>query len=1706
MLKILSCLLSFTIIFTSVTPSLAQIRGTRQIGKVSEGVKNAGRKVRETTPKSTVKITKPHVSSPTKAVSKVSEHTPRETGSNLQRKVEGGRAVTPRTSVITDRALLNHAQSDLKLTHVELLPRTSYVPTPVQILNHVNRAERALLLRSDFPILALNKHVQTPEMSKALEFYRTQLGEVKFTQFVKESRISTTDVNTLAGTVADISSLGLLGEAEHDAALILEVYQKSIGTAAEPVITASASHALLRLGAYKELEKMSEISSMHPELWEEIASYGKINNLPFAIFQKERTVVDMTELQPSLEKFGQLTAWSARVDAIATMLYMNAGKGIERTETELSTSRVAKIDSSALPEGFELIEEPKNSETPLYASAGSPVANTEKVQPVMPTTPAQAVEPVFTTASPATTVSQASAATPKYVQVETTNTLGEKVLTWKLNPKYSEEQATATSGAKIGTLDRIRVEASTALLGLRMLLTSRYGWMGAIPGISPLTAETAVHEAPGRAVIENVRAAQREFISVEELTSGSGARAYTGRTNVGGMVAQQASERTVATAKKAQKTASKSSTATTSATTGTKTTRPVTIGGKSSSGIAASSLIPLPKSWLGMLTGTADGTSKDLQRQANKQAQNILNQMAPLATRLVSILQTSASDELKQQALVRLYKMGKLNDILQQSLPPAAVEAVVALGREGSSIRLGQRLYSLYTEQLISEGVNAITDTVEQGALRQELTDIVSAPGFASQSRALWEAATKIPVMSVEDIGTTSFVPEADLERVYSAFRTDANFVEEHIEAQDKGSVVHYDKHIPFYYRDSHGKLSERPVGILTQAQPGWYGNMLSHIPLFLKMPKWNAPSTWFKRSSWKMHYMADKSGLDIPKGFVLALDENGQWKFVKQDRELAESYPESAKLLREIENKGAVQVGLDTPYSTADMLAIAKMLEKKTHAQMVDKLTTPLSFELELNPADSFKQMLKVWGFYIGLDTGAVLTGPFKSALKGIEGAPINAVANIVGGLGYLSPLVAAVLSKWMREMGLKVSMYGLFAAAGVGLGYSLFGLGMTGFDDPKLLGLGEQTIPLVAAIFTGSLFGLLQPLVLNHYKNPVARTAANLEFSSTKQKARMMLTTATFALGLHALGGLSWTLAIPAAFGLLGASFLLFLNTPLVRSASRISVEDKTAQNLLATIQKTEEKEISDDQKKAEAKEFGKSYKEVISKSAAVKGIRDRVMNVYAGYAPLLAVVSQVVNAEGTLPLVGGEKISQLAMVGFMYCAYKMRTWATSVVKSNRYTDDQLTGLSLPILAASSTAIMLMPFNSIWALATAAVVAALYVGTAVPGQLDNTRMQNIVSEEVGSRKKAVQADKTLTPEERDEKLAKLNRQEKDWGFRASRDYSIYNGVGLAGVVAATAIAYFLSDHHVADNLLQALQMYGENSVFTMDRLIFGVSSVVLGALAWRHRNLTADFLRARNPIKITEENIQSGNVNAAAFGISQGNVGANLGKLNKNISDLQKLSIEHGLSSEKKMTDMLNKMVTTYNRLLAVKEVKGMDVSLQGSFNDLMTISQGFREALAYNKLSVMLNREFDKFRFALSKDGKLEELSDDMTYLEEGTYKLPAEHAKFEEAKDLIQKDLFQLAHRILNGSEVDSNTYRLFMEYVNRARVDLQTYTQANVADSKRALDLIGELNGICQILKKADATDHILSDPKHSGPTSKKDIQALRDMLAGFPDE
>lgn len=319
----MSCLLSATLIFTSVTPSLAQIGPS---GKAARSAK--------------------------KAVA-VARSGKMNTGLNGK----------------IDRAVLNNLNLNLTLPHRALLNSSSSVSLARQILTYKKSAEKALLLRADFPILALNHQATSQDMYEAVGLYREQLKQAdKIFATLSAADVEGTAAvaKNLAGTVSDVASLGLFGVPTEDAATIAQVYEKSIGTAAEPFMTAVCARALLRLQAYNALAEMSAKSVQQPELWRGIEKYAKEHNLPLNLAQVERHTADVASLRPALQNFGVLNTVVVDPSATSTYLYMNAGR-----------STVAPKAAAEAPKPAPTATKVKVAEVTAQPAAPAPVANAE---------------------------------------------------------------------------------------------------------------------------------------------------------------------------------------------------------------------------------------------------------------------------------------------------------------------------------------------------------------------------------------------------------------------------------------------------------------------------------------------------------------------------------------------------------------------------------------------------------------------------------------------------------------------------------------------------------------------------------------------------------------------------------------------------------------------------------------------------------------------------------------------------------------------------------------------------------------------------------------------------------------------------------------------------------------------------------------------------------------------------------------------------------------------------------------------------------------------------------------------------------------------------------------------------------------------------------------------------------------------------------
>lgn len=1036
--------------------------------------------------------------------------------------------------------------------------------------------------------------------------------------------------------------------------------------------------------------------------------------------------------------------------------------------------------------------------------------------------------------------------------------------------------------------------------------------------------------------------------------------------------------------------------------------------------------------WTDWIRDTLSISSTD-----NKQARLVLNKPQPLPTHLRDIVLSNAAASLKIQALLKLYEQGIFNDFL--ATQPPAVKANLVNAK--NQVQRGRALYRLYQTKYLEEILNAITDVQEQGSVLKELEEVMAQENWEEEARRAYAAEDRLPSKGGNFDGVVPSVPEADKKVILGVVRP-AGYAKSNASsgvASKKGTF--YANNIPFYYRNSKGELSSEPVGILTQIPSSLYGRILSFM------------------------HLASQPGFTIPEGFVLAMDEKGQWKFFTPKGNLAitETNPVSRKVLEEINEKGSARVHLDTNYSTTDLLAMAHLLEANP----------TLNLELSLNTPHSLKQFLTAHALFVGNDSGNTLTGPFKESLKTAAQGVVNMVTNLLGGIGYMTPIAGGYAMPTMSRWGNAKTTKVIYGAAAAALAYSVFGLGMYGTVDPTSLPLAALAVPTVALVLGASLANSFIPTFLNFYKDPATRTAANLDFSTKKQISRLAL---SGIVAGAAMGGLNWTIVAPIGLGLLGISYALFRNTPMYREAGAV-------------------------QKKKDPNEgeYVQEYQDFRKMMPEMKAIKSRVKMVYASYAASLMILGQSANA--VLP--GGW--GQGFITACMLATLGVRMAATKLVKKNIMTDDQLTGLSLPTLALSGAALTLLPFSGPLAALTGAAGILHYMATAVPGQLDAARMQNIVTAEMQQRKQKVLDDASLTPAQKEAAVKRLEAEEKVWSAQASKDYSLYNSRGLWGIGVAAAAAFLFEDlgPQWTQQLLEWVSnIYpGSTNSLALDRLLFGYSTAVAGALAMKNLHLTRDginFFRKKKPV--TAENIAAEVITPKEFGITKNNAQIQLGEITgKRMKELEPKLVEYGVYSEQKMTAILTQLQAIHNRLVAIAEIAGDDVT-RAAFKREADMVTKFADIMKQpqNDFSVMLHREFSKMQKALFEGGTVRTKP---SYVEENIYKLPESYSSYESARRVLG-EMDQMAYTLQSGAVID---YQQFVDYMLRAREDLLVYEKANTADSVRVKELRRKMDNLCTVLAKQDKEQGLLDVLPTDTPKNKAGKQALRDMLDGYLD-
>ncbi len=209
-----------------------------------------------------------------------------------------------------------------------------------RILTYPNENVRQGMLRNEFVQVAVAGNATASQIQRAADFWRSDLkaalssfsslpqGDLKaLAQAFKQKNANVQAVNQ---ALADAAALGIYGS-EEDASLIWELYQKAAGTPAEPLVSATAARALLRLGAQKELSQLAQSAGGNSPLWNSISQAAQKKGLTVTVPSKEIAAAQTKAFVPVLNKLGKVNAMAADPSAEATALYLNLGSNQAET-------------------------------------------------------------------------------------------------------------------------------------------------------------------------------------------------------------------------------------------------------------------------------------------------------------------------------------------------------------------------------------------------------------------------------------------------------------------------------------------------------------------------------------------------------------------------------------------------------------------------------------------------------------------------------------------------------------------------------------------------------------------------------------------------------------------------------------------------------------------------------------------------------------------------------------------------------------------------------------------------------------------------------------------------------------------------------------------------------------------------------------------------------------------------------------------------------------------------------------------------------------------------------------------------------------------------------------------------------------------------------------------------------------------------------
>lgn len=899
---------------------------------------------------------------------------------------------------------------------------------------------------------------------------------------------------------------------------------------------------------------------------------------------------------------------------------------------------------------------------------------------------------------------------------------------------------------------------------------------------------------------------------------------------------------------------------------------------------------------------------------------------------------------------------------------------------------------------------------------------------------------------------------EVNNESIISAARGKgwaAAYASKGISTQD--GYLYYKNNIPVYYKSANGNLSAKPVILLKQEKSNFLASFLSKIGF------------------------STKEGLKIPKGMLLAINDIGKFSYYTKPGWMQGRSDIARTIQQKIYKEGFFEVEVDCPYTTTELLSIAKLLSSKLD----------VNFELTLSKSNSFKPFINLVGSLTGLRIGRVMMGPFKDIANNSKLEIVQKTTPIAfGGTSYITPKIAGELTPLMQNWGMDRSTLLVLAITFITLAIAVL-LGINGFKNIDNFSLITLLIPMLVLLLTASLLASAAPLLLNRYKNPLVRTVANLNMSTYKQGACFVLSLITFFVGFI---GLNPFIVIPIALVLVLATICLFFNTFLGEKVlSDFFIALKNPMHLIKNIyngiikvipvfcksiitgvlgpisdfisfiknKKSFLRRINPDEQR-----YLDSYNKEFLTTQEAKDAILRVRLAYASYAASIILMNQLVvnfNAPlGELLNTSSVKWNQLLVATFAFSSFIFRKKATTWIQSERFTDDQLTGISFVGLAVMPLLLAIIPYEGIgWIFFASLLGIGLDISTAVPGQLDNVRLQNIVTAIIQSNKNTVQQNNNFSEAEKRIQIEDLEKKEIFWAAQAGKEYLNSNAKGVYGIYVAIIISVIFS-------LLKIDSQWIFRSIFAYAGLtaLYGSYKTFYMAMSF----IKAIFNR-KNIFVITKEDILNKTVTPETFGIATTQKAytllSGIRKGKDGIEALSKSLSPYGIilqTPEKKLTSILNKIVKTYNRLVAISEKIGEE-DLNDTFTQLYDLVTTYKTVLEASRPSVSLKKHFfTLFNAFIVHEDILGDKIQLTGYIPEGNIQIPVNYQKLLEAEDLISemKVLSRYVKKEKNNTALKKICY-LFSEYEHQSQENLKQYLKDNPSEEKLILQKRGKID-------------------------------------------